>query len=501
MFLRNFRIPRWLAILLFVLLSGTAAFAQQPSAARSDLERRRQAIIESIRQSQQQLEETKRNKNATLAELRALQSKLDGRMRLIGNINQEIAAISGTIQTSTQQVGQLQQNLTVLKSRYAQSVRYAYKHRSSNNMLAFLFSSKDYNDAVRRMKYLKRYRDYRQQQAEAIRTTQGRIESKIDVLNTQKKQKDMLLTAEEQQKLVLQQERNETNTVVTQLKGREKELLADIANNKKAADKVKKAVNALIAREIEEQRRRAMEEARKKAAEEQRRRDEEQRKIAAANAAKAAAAARNSGATNVATGSGTRPSIGPPKPNSEGPVNPANSNTSSSSGTRPVAATIAPRPARIATAREMSMTPEALALSNSFAANRGRLPWPVERGVITGFFGTHKHPVANVMVDNNGIDIQTGGGAAARAVFEGTVTSVFPVDGSGLNVLVAHGEFYTVYANLASVSVSKGQHVSTKQTIGTVGNNEEGLPMINFQIWKAAGKGSAKLNPSQWIAN
>jgi septal ring factor EnvC (AmiA/AmiB activator) len=147
------------------------------------------------------------------------------------------------------------------------------------------------------------------------------------------------------------------------------------------------------------------------------------------------------------------------------------------------------------------MTPEALALSNSFAANRGRLPWPVERGVITGFFGTHKHPVANVMVDNNGIDIQTSTGAVARAVFEGTVTSVFPVDGSGLNVLVAHGEFYTVYANLATVSVSKGQKVTTKQAIGTVGPNEEGLPTINFQIWKAAGKGSTKLNPSQWIAN
>lgn len=499
MLLFNYRIFARAVALVMVLLSCLPAFAQQPSSARSDLERRRQSIIESIRESQQQLEETKRNKNATLSELRALQAKLDGRLRLIGNINQEIAEISGTIQNSNQQVGQLRENLTMLKSRYAQSVRYAYKHRSSNNMLAFLFSSKDYNDALRRMKYLKRYRDYRQQQAEAIRSMQGRIEEKITVLNTQKKQKDLLLTVEEQQKQVLQQERNETNSVVTQLKGREKELVADIEKNRKAAKKVEKAVNALIAREIEDQRRRAMEEARKKAAEEARRREEDQRKIAAAKAAAAASATRNNGGVNVATGSGTKPSTGPPNPDAPTPTTPPSSTPSTSN--HPVAATANPRPVRTATARELSMTPEALALSNSFAANRGRLPWPVERGVISSYFGLHKHPVANVMVDNNGIDIQTSAGAVARAAFEGTVSGIVSIDGSGITVLIVHGEFYTVYANLASVSVAKGQHVNTKQAIGTIANNEEGLPTINFQIWKATGKNTSKLNPSQWIAN
>lgn len=488
---------RYAVVILFLLFAGKAV-AQQPSAARADLERRRQSIIESIRESQQQLEETKRNKNATMAELRALQSKLDARMRLIGNINQEIAAISGDIQSSAKEVNHLQQNLGVLKSRYAQSVRYAYQNRSSRSLLAFLFSAKDYNDAVRRMKFLKRYRDYRKQQAEEIRNTQGRIENKITVLNSQKNQQSLLLSAEEQQRKVLQQETNETNSVVTQLKGREKELLRDIENNKKAAKKVERAVNALIAREIEEQRRRAMEEARRKAAEEQRRREEEARRLAAARAAAA------SNGVSVNTGSGTR-SVGPPN------YNPPAGNNSASSGTRPgttprnepVAATVNPRSGSrpAATPRELTMTPDAIALSNSFAANRGRLPWPVERGVITGYFGPHKHPVAQVIVDNNGIDIQTSAGATARAVFEGTVTSVFPVDGSGMNVLVSHGEFFTVYANLATVSVSKGQKVNTKQAIGTVGNNEEGLPTINFQIWKAASRGSTKLNPSQWIAN
>jgi len=124
----------------------------------------------------------------------------------------------------------------------------------------------------------------------------------------------------------------------------------------------------------------------------------------------------------------------------------------------------------------------------------------VERGTITGYFGPHKHPVANVTIDNNGIDIQTSSSASVRAVFDGKVTGLFNVPGSGQNVLITHGDYFTVYANLASVSVSKGQMVQTKQAIGTVGNNDEGLPVINFQIWKSASKGVSKLNPSQWIA-
>src|SRR5690349_16734711 len=172
------------AALLIILLISYGAFAQ--SGNRADLERRRQSILASIRESQDLLAETKKNKNATMSQLRALQAKLDARLRLIANINQEMDAIAGSIKSSTQEVGLLRNNLDVLKVRYAQSIRYAYASRSSSGMLAFLFSSKDYNDAIRRLKYLKRYRDYRQQQAEEIRATQGRIEHKIGVLNTEK---------------------------------------------------------------------------------------------------------------------------------------------------------------------------------------------------------------------------------------------------------------------------------------------------------------------------
>jgi septal ring factor EnvC (AmiA/AmiB activator) len=423
-----------------------------------------------------------------MSQLRALQAKLDARLRLINNINQEMQAISGSIKTSTQEVGNLRENLEVLKLRYAQSVRYAYSSRSSSTMLAFLFSSTDYNDAVRRLKYLKRYRDYRQRQAEEIRLTQERIQHKIGALNSEKAEKDQLLSAEEEQRRVLQQETAETNNVVKELKTREKQLITDIEKNRKAAKQVERAVAAIIAREIEEQRRKAQEEARRQAAAEAARiKAEEQRRATTAN---------TYGGVKLATGSGTR------EPDNAGSAGGSQPHTATPAATKPSVAAASPvsRPKHTVSDLDLRLTPEAQALSNSFAANRGRLPWPVERGTITGYFGLHKHPVANVMIDNNGIDIQTSTSATVRAVFEGKVTGIFYVPGSGQNVLITHGDYFTVYANLASVSVSKGQTVQTKQSIGTVGNNEEGLPMINFQIWKSAAKGSNKLNPAQWIA-
>lgn len=465
------RIP---ALIICILLS----FSALGQATRADLEKRRQSIMEAIRITEQQLEATKKDKNATMGQLRALKSKLAERQRLIRNINEEIGQINNHILSSSNEVTRLQQNLEILKMRYAQSVRYAYKTRSSYDMLAFLFSSNDFNEAIRRLKYLKKYRDYRKRQAEDIRLTQNRIENKIKDLNHQKSEKDVLLSAEEQQKLVLQKESNETNQVVLQLKGKENQLVREIASNRKAAKQLDRAVAEIIRRE--------MEIARKKAEEEQRKRAEEEARRAAA-----AAAANNSG-VSVATGSNLRTT-----PGTAG--RPAASTTGAAklpgTGNSEPIASAKPKPAPVS--YNLSMTPEAAALSSSFENNRGRLPWPVEKGFISDAFGTHRHPVAEkVMIENNGIDITTSTGATARAVFDGTVSKVFYIPGMEWNVLVNHGRYFTLYSKLANVTVKNNQEIRTKQVIGTVSNNEEGQAVMNFQVWKDGNK----MDPEGWIA-
>ena len=144
----------------------------------------------------------------------------------------------------------------------------------------------------------------------------------------------------------------------------------------------------------------------------------------------------------------------------------------------------------------LALTPEAQKLSKDFTNNKGRLPWPVEKGIIVEYFGTHEHPqLKGVMVSNNGVDIKTAKGASVRAVFSGRVSGVIQIVGGLYAVLINHGEFTTVYSNLSSVSVKMGQELNTKQNIGTVATDEE-LSSMELQVWK----GVTKLNPVDWLA-
>ncbi len=477
---------RLTAIVIFILFC-LPVHAQQPTSA--ELEARRKSILESIRQTEEQLEATKNDKKATMGQLRALQSKLAERQRLISNINDEIERLNSNITTSTQEVAHLRENLATLKIRYAQSVRYAYRSRSSYDMLAFLFSSADFNEAVRRMKYLKKIRDYRKLQADEIRRTQGIIIKKIDVLNTEKSTKDNLLTDQEKQKLEIQKETNETNSVVNELKGREKQLEVKVEKDKRAAKQLNKAIQDVIRREIE---------ARHKAEEEARRREEARKAEEARKQAAAQAAAASKGAT-VAPGINSRPLPEGPINNGKNNTQPAKTNNTAANTQPASSAAVQPPPKTNVAPKnyDLSLTPEANALSNSFESSRGRLPWPVEKGFISQGFGRYHHPIAEkVEMENFGVDISTAHNAPARSVYDGKVLKVLSVDGKEWTVIIQHGDYYTVYTNLSKVSVQAGQDVRTKQPIGTVNMNDEGESIINFQVWK----GGTKLNPETWIA-
>jgi len=143
----------------------------------------------------------------------------------------------------------------------------------------------------------------------------------------------------------------------------------------------------------------------------------------------------------------------------------------------------------------LAATPESAKLSADFVSNRGRLPWPVANGVITDSFGK-KNVIGNVTSENNGWTIRTGANATVRAIFGGTVSRVLEIAGKGV-VMIRHGEFFTVYQNLKTISVSAGQKVSTKQSLGTVGSDEDGVSEVHFELWK----GMQTQNPSLWLAN
>ncbi len=456
--------------LLFCLALSATALAQQPGQAvrydnnyvaptKAQLEAKRKEIQDAINETEHQLEDIKKNKNATMSQLRALQYKLAQRQKLISNINDEMENIDHTIVQSSKEILTLKQKLEMLKIRYAQSIRYAYQTRSSYDMLAFLFSSSDFNDAVRRMKYLKKFRDFRKQQVDQINETQNQIQHKIGDLNKEKQEKDQLLASQKQQSQSLLGDVKETNNVIQDLKGKESELMKQAEKNRAAAARVNKIIHDIIDREMKAAMKKAEEEEKRKAA-------------AAAAAAKQAAG----------SGGGEKPKE----------VKPA---------TNPIASNNPPPKPRAPKADDpnLMLTPTDVTLSNSFEGNKGKLYWPVSQGYISDHFGTHPHPLAkNVMVDNDHIGIRTNHNAQVRAVFEGEVSSVTVVADEKI-VMIRHGNYFTVYNNLSSASVSKGQHVNTLQPIGVADNNDEGEPTVLFGIWKSGKSGSVAVNPELWV--
>lgn len=458
----------------------------QQQQSREELERRKKELQREIDEANAQLKETKKSTKESLGQLRALRDKITLRSRLINNINEEINFINGDINSAYRDVKTLQKDLDTLKAQYALLVVYAYKNRSSYDMLNFVFSAQSFNDAVKRFQYLKQYREYRRRQADNIVSTQDQLNQKIQSLESQRVKRSDALKTEQEQRTTLEVDKKEKDEVLNKLKGREKELVADINQRNKDAQKVQAAIRAVIRKEIEDARRKAIEEetARRKALEEKRRRDEEARKAAALAAAeKAKAAAAAAAANNNNNTANNTPAPVPEKP-VPAPVK---------------APEPTPEPEKTVTRTEnvLEATPEALALSESFEANRGKLPWPVDAGNIIEHFGIHQHAVMeHIQVPSDGIVIATNKGGAVKSIFDGEVKSVVVMPGSGYVIIIRHGQYFTTYVRLQTTRVKKGDNVKTGQVIGTASTNDiENTGEVELQIWK----GITKQNPELWI--
>lgn len=495
-------------ILFFsTLLVSLIVGAQAPS--KGDLEKKRTALLREIEETQRQLEATKKDKSATLSELKALQAKLNARQQLIGSINHEIINIESSINTSQKDINKLNADLEEQKNRYAQSIRYAYKHKESENFVLFLVNATDFNDAIRRMSYLKRYNDFRKSEADKIVGTQLALTAKIGTLSHQKEEKSSLLTTEEAQKKEILAEKEQTDQLVKSLKGKESELLAQIKKDKAASNKINASIKEMIRKEMEIAKKKAAEEAKRKAAQEAlaKKQAEDARKKAEADAIAKANAGTSSGGVGLNTGSNSTRSLGsrsssnvptvtsntkPTEPVAKDPVK-TNTNPDVLASRSTVPKTTESDPYK------MGLTPEVQNISNNFGANQGRLPWPVEKGYISSQYGKQPHPLyPNVELENLGIEITTGANAAVRSVFEGTVTKITNIE--GVVIMVSHGEYFTIYSGLASTTVKQGDRIKAKQTIGTVGKNETGENLVNFQVWKISGNNFNTVNPASWIA-
>ncbi len=437
-----------LTILFFsfvMLLAYTPqTFAQKGN--KKDLENKKKKLKEEINTINDLLHETKSSKKISMNQVAILNKKISVREELIGTIKYEIHLINKQINENQTSINNLNSTLDKLKKDYAAMVYFDYRNSDAYSKLMFLFAADSFNQAYQQYKYTQQIAEYRRKKAVEITSTQTEIAQKIVELNSRKAEKKQLLTSEDSEKENLAKEKSDQENTLASLQHTEKQLKEELNNKKSEIENLNAAIKKLIQEEVKRQ-------------------QEEEKKRALALAKKkedrAARAKERKAKVN----------------------------------TKKIDAEI--KADEKAEAAEIAETKEAEQLSTDFASNRGRLPWPVAKGIITIGFGEQEHPtIKGFMINNNGVEISAAKGQTARAVFEGIVTGVTTVPGIGKIVIIRHGDYLSVYSNLQEVLVKSGDKIALKQNIGSIAFNEdENRNVINFQIWK----GQRILNPEEWL--
>ncbi|TDO26947.1 murein hydrolase activator EnvC family protein [Sediminibacterium goheungense] len=436
------------------LVSCTLVFTAYAQQSREELQKQEQDLKKELAELNQLLSQTQKNKKLSLSQLALIKRKVAMREQLVNSINRQIRDLDNTIFLNERDIYRLRRELDTLRVKYAKSIVFAYKNRSSYEYLNFIFSSKSFNDAIKRITYLKSYRQNRETQADAIIQSEKLLTTKIEVLSSNKKERLTTLEKQSEQLKVLQDDKKAQDQVVAQLKGKEKELSVQIQNKEKQRQKMQQAVMAIIRREADE----AAKRAKLKAAEDA--------KKAAANNTKPVDA--NAGKTNAAGNTTKNPSVNEPlvsKPVADRPYTPLES------------------------------TPEGRETSIQFEQNKGRLPWPVDKGNVYVPFGISTVPGTKITQKSDGIQIALPEGSAVKSVADGEVVYASEVNGDQV-VLVRHGKYFTSYNQLSSISVSLGQQVKAGSVIGRSGKSIDGEGAIIFVINNEKG---VPMNPELWL--
>jgi septal ring factor EnvC (AmiA/AmiB activator) len=396
-------------ILIFFALGFGQLKAQQTSKQQKELEAQRIRLKKEIKQINTILFKNSKTRKNALTEVEDLQVKLNVRSELIKVTNQQANLLTSKIRINEKNISVQRKELEDLKSEYANLIRKSYESKSLQNRLMFLFSSENFLQAYKRLRYLKQYVRYRRKQGKAISIKTKLLQQLNQMLSNEKADKILLIEENRIVQKEIEKEKKEQNTLIKNLERKQKKLASQISKKEKQQRAIDREINRLIREAI---------------------------------------AASNSRAGKKGK-------------------------------------------------KTFQLTPEAKLLADNFISNKGRLPWPLEKGIVVQGFGRQRHPVVKTtIIQSNGVVIATEPSAQVRAVFEGEVMSVIVIKGSNPSVLIRHGNFITLYTNLAKLYVKKGEKVNAKQAIGEVFTNQQtGKTQLQFGIFNNV----KALNPKDWV--
>lgn len=504
------------------------------------LQSQRAAIQKKIREQEQALKANRSDVEQRLRNLLVINGEIDQRQKNIEGIQRDIKHIEGNIGMLHSQLETLEKQLKDRQNKYVKSMRYMARHRSVQDKLMFIFSADNLYQMYRRLRFVREYAQYQRAQGEAVRAKQNEVTNKHKQLEHVKGQKNNLLYQGQQEKSKLEGNKNEQQQIVQGLQKQQKTIQNIIADQQKKDAALNAQIDRLVEIEVQKARaraaaeakrqaaaaeaakRRAAELARKKAEAEAAAREnarriaeakarearlkEEARQAAAAEAAarrareEAAAAAQRQAkqkalAQKAAEAEAVAKAAEAKKEAAAQAAREAEAQRQAAE--RKEVADAARARKEIAEAKEEAEEVAKVStvdrmMNSGFEANRGRLPMPITGGYkIVSHFGQYNvEGLRGVTLDNKGINIMGSPGAQARAVYDGEVSAVIGYAGS-MVVMVRHGVYISVYCNLKSVNVSRGQKVSTRQALGTVGADN----ILQFQLRKER----TKLNPEAWL--
>ena len=442
------------------------------------LKSERAQIKKQIAAQQQKLRKNERDVKKRLQNLMVINTEIADKRRTIDTIRRDITHLDGNSTQLNVQLIELNKELNDRKQKYVKSMRYMHRNRSIQSQLMFIFSAKNFSQMYRRMRFMREYASYQKAQGEEVKAKQAEINQKHKELTATKRQKSNLLYKGEEEKRNLEGKQVEQQNVVNSLQKQQKTIQGIIAAQQKRDAALNAQIDRLVAIEVEKARQRAIAEAKRKAAEEAKRLEAERKRKAEELARKKAELARKQKEAEAARR----------KAEEERNQEERNAIAEAKKLEREV------EEAKKEQSKPLvyNLDSEDRRISGSFESNRGRLPMPITGSYrIVSHFGQYNvEGLKNVRLDNKGINILGSPGAKARSIFDGEVSAVFSMGGVN-GVMVRHGSYISVYCNLSSVSVHRGQKVTARQVLGTVGQDN----ILQFQLRKER----AKLNPEAWV--
>ena len=462
--------------LLLLLLAGF--FASTPDAvaqgrkskALQRLEQERKQLLRSIEASDKKLQQLRRDTRSEEQTLRTVQAQVAQRRQVVAVLGSEVSGLQARIDTLSGHIGRLHRREGALLLRFRAALMQLQRIDTHVDPMLFVLSSKDPAEARQRQRFLSRYSSAVREASLALRATRSEIEATKAEVGRTHSEKEQLLSLREAEKKKLEVEEQQRSAQVKTLQGKQQILAQDLSKQQRKVEDLDRKIQAQVEAEILA--------AQRRAAELQRRREEalRRREEARRRQAQRAESPTPPPPSRPSRDKGTPPPPPPPPPAED-----------------------EPEERRAATPGGYAMDANERALASSFAQNKGRLPSPIRGSYsILRTFGVHQHSEhSRVQVNSSGVDFGLNGDSRAYAVFSGVVSRVFMIPGYGTAVILRHGNYLTVYANLSSVAVSTGSRVSTGQSIGSVGASPDGSSgrLLHFQLWHER----SKLNPLAWI--